>query len=309
MIYRYLPAAFNTLLAICFLTILSASATAQSLANNYSDIKPGSILFFNRFTSNPINTLQGDTQINLTNHHQSKAIDLHFYIVDGSSCSVADFGTSLNSSQTISFLMSDFDPGIFGYLIVVAEELGIPSQHNWLTGTALVREFDGRQGVLSAVSIGKLSAGPIAPEPDGDYRLKFNGSVYEKLPQVLAISSVDSQVSTTSYMYIYTPSTNVYTGNTSSITVTTLLFDDNSRSLSGSFTVGCYRQDSFVTVFNRGGGINRHIPAGRTGWIRMAASGGPILGSVITRNAMFQGGYNIPAISLYGSHEISVPNF
>jgi len=304
---RYLPAAI--LFFFCSLSTLPVIVNAQSLSNNYSDIKPGSILFFNRFTSNPVNTLQGDTQINITNHNQSKGIDIHFYIVDGSSCSVADFGSSLNASQTISFLMSDFDPGIFGYLIVVAEDLGVPTQHNWLTGTSLVREFDGRQGALSAVSIGKLSAGPITPDPDGEYRLKFNGSVYEKLPQILAIPSVDSQVSTTSYLYIYTPSTNVYVGSSSSITVSTLLYNDASQSLSGSFSVGCYRQDSFFTVFNRGGGINRHIPAGRTGWIRMSASGGPILGSVITRNAMFQGGYNLPAISLYSNHEISVPNF
>ncbi|MEY4168573.1 MAG: hypothetical protein RIR52_2397 [Acidobacteriota bacterium] len=304
---RYLPAAI--VFFFCSLSTLPVIVNAQSLSNNYSDIKPGSILFFNRFTSNPVNTLQGDTQINLTNHNQSKAIDLHFYVVDGSSCSVADFGTALNASQTITFLMSDFDPGIFGYLIVVAEDLGVPIQHNWLTGTALIREFDGRQGALSAVSIGKLTSGPITPDPDGEYRLKFNGSVYEKLPQVLAISSVDSQVSTTSYLYIYTPSTNVYVGSSSSISVATLLFNDASQSLSGSFSVGCYRQDSFITVFNRGGGINRHIPAGRTGWIRMSASGGPILGSVIMRNSLFQGGYNIPAISLYSSHEIVVPNF
>lgn len=312
MSYRNLPAAIAMAVSICALSALTATVNAQSsLTNNFSDIKPGSILFFNRFTSNPINTMQGDTQINLTNHHQSKGIDLHFYIVDGSSCSVADFGTSLNASQTISFLTSDFDPGIFGYMIVVAEDLGVPTQHNWLTGTALVREFDGRQGALSAVSIGKLSAGPISPDTDGIYRLKFNNLVtgYERLPQILAITSIDSQVTTTSYLYIYTPSTDVYTGSSSSITVTTLLYDDASRSLSGSFSVGCYRQDSFTTLFNRGGGINRHIPAGRTGWLRMSGSGGPILGSVITRNSTFQGSYNLPAISLYGSHEIAVPNF
>jgi len=311
MSYRNLPTAIAMAVAICALSALTTKVNAQTtcLQNNFSDIKPGSILFFNRFTSNPINPMQGDTQINLTNHHQSKGIDLHFFIVDGSSCSVADFGTSLNASQTISFLTSDFDPGIFGYMIVVAEDLGVPTQHNWLTGTALVREFDGRQGALSAVSIGKLSAGPISPDADGSYRLKFNNSVYERLPQILAISSVDSQVTTTSYLYIYTPSTDVYTGSSSSITVTTLLYDDASRSLSGSFSVGCYRQDSFSTIFNRGGGINRHIPAGRTGWIRMSGSGGPILGSVITRNAMFQGGYNLPAISLYSNHEIEIPVF
>jgi len=309
MSYRNLSTTIRSLITISILALLPVIVEAQSLSNNYSDIKPGSVLFFNRFTSNPVNQMLGDTQINLTNLNQSKAIDLHFYLIDGSSCSVADFGSSLNASQTISFLMSDFDPGIFGYMIVVAEDAGLPTQHNWLTGIAQVREFDGRQGILSAISIGKLTAGPIAPDLDGQYRLKFNGAVYEKLPQVLAVPSFDSQVTTTSFLYIYSPSPNIYTGDTNTVTLSTLLYNDASQSLSGSFSLTCYRQDSFMTIFNRGGGINNRVPAGRTGWIRMASSSAPILGSVISRNSVFQGGYNLPAVSLYGSFEILVPNF
>lgn len=309
MSYRHLSAAIRNIITIGFLTLVPVIVEAQSLSNNYSDIKPGSVLFFNRYTSNPLNQMLGDSQINITNLNQSKPIDLHFYMVDGSSCSVADFGSSLNSSQTISFLMSDFDPGIFGYIIVVAEDAGLPTQHNWLTGTALVREFDGRQGILSAISIGKLTSGPITPDLDGLYRLKFNGAVYERLPQILAVPSFDSQVTTTSFLYIYSPSPNVYTGDTNTVTLSTLLYNDASQSLSGSFSLTCYRQDSFMTIFNRGGGINNRVPAGRTGWIRMSSSSAPILGSVISRNTVFQGGYNLPAVSLYGSYEILVPNF
>ncbi|MFM8393888.1 MAG: hypothetical protein ACKOB4_08195 [Acidobacteriota bacterium] len=309
MSYRNLSTTIRSLITISILALLPVIVEAQSLSNNYSDIKPGSVLFFNRFTSNPVNQMLGDTQINLTNLNQSKAIDLHFYLIDGSSCSVADFGSSLNASQTISFLMSDFDPGIFGYMIVVAEDAGLPTQHNWLTGIAQVREFDGRQGILSAISLGKLTAGPIAPDLDGQYRLKFNGAIYEKLPQVLAVPSFDSQVTTTSFLYIYSPSPNIYTGDTNTVTLSTLLYNDASQSLSGSFSLTCYRQDSFMTIFNRGGGINNRVPAGRTGWIRMASSSAPILGSVISRNSVFQGGYNLPAVSLYGSFEILVPNF
>jgi len=219
MSYRNLSTTIRSLITISILALLPVIVEAQSLSNNYSDIKPGSVLFFNRFTSNPVNQMLGDTQINLTNLNQSKAIDLHFYLIDGSSCSVADFGSSLNASQTISFLMSDFDPGIFGYMIVVAEDAGLPTQHNWLTGIAQVREFDGRQGILSAISIGKLTAGPIAPDLDGQYRLKFNGAIYEKLPQVLAVPSFDSQVTTTSFLYIYSPSPNIYTGDTNTVTL------------------------------------------------------------------------------------------
>lgn len=311
MTYRNLPSSFKNILIIALLAMLPGAAAAQSLSNNYSDTKPGSVLFFNRFTSNPVNTQLGDTQINITNLNQSRAIMLHFYLVDGSSCSVADFGSSLKASQTISILMSDYDPGIFGYLIVVAEDMetGLPTQHNWLAGTALVREFDGRQGIISAISIGKLTAGPIIQDPDGLYRLKFNGGVYERLPSVLAVPSFDSQVSTTSYLYIYSPSNSMYAGEANTITVSTLLYNDASASLSGSFSLTCYRQDSFTTTFSRGGGINNRVPPGRTGWIRIQSSSAPILGSVIARNMMFQGGYNLTAVTLFGSYEIIVPNF
>jgi hypothetical protein len=311
MTYRNLSNIFKTILAVAFLAIVPGMGMAQTLSNNYSDIKPGSILFFNRFTSNPTNPLLGDTQINITNLNQSKSIALHFYMVDGSSCSVADSGTSLAPSQTISYLMSDYDPGIFGYLIVVAQDMetGLPTQHNWLAGTSLVREFDGRQAVLSAISIGKLTIGNITADPDGLYRLKFNGATYEKLPQTLAVTSFDSQVSTTSFMYIYSPSSNIYVGEANTASISTLLFNDSSQSLSGSFSLTCYRQDSFMTFFSRGGGINRHVTPGRTGWIRLHSSSAPILGSVISRNSMFQGGFNLTAIALFGNHEIVVPNF
>jgi len=295
---------------IAALTVLQTVSMAQSLQNNYSDLKPGSVLFFNRYTSSPLSSTLGDTQINITNFHQSRAVNLHFFFVDGSSCSVADSGTSLAANQTATFMMSESDPGTYGYIIVVAsnDTGGLPFQFNYLAGTAYVRESDGRQGTLQAISIGKLSLGDITPDPtDGKYKLKFNGTDYEKFPYVAAISSVESQTTSTGYLYIYSPSTNLYYGETTTVNVSTLLFDDSSVSTSSSFTLTCYRQDSLSTLFSRSGGINRRIPAGRTGWIRMSGGGGPILGSVIFRNALFGGGYNLHAISLYGSHEIILP--
>lgn len=316
MTYRNLSNIFKTILAVAFLAIVPGMGMAQT--NNFSDIKPGSILFFNRYTSNPINPLLGDTQINITNLNQNKAVALHFYMIDGSSCSVADSGTSLAPSQTLTYLMSDFDPGTFGYMIVVAENAGtdtipgtgLPTQHNWLAGTAMVREFDGRQAILSAISIAKVSAGDIAPDPDGQYRLKFNGAIYDKLPQTLAIPSFDSPVSTTTFLYVYAPSTNIYVGDATAASIFALVFNDASGSpLSGSFSLTCYRQDSLANYF-RGGGVTRQVPnSGRTGWVRLHSANAPILGSVISRNSMFQGGYNLTAIALFGNHEIVVPNF
>ncbi len=295
------------LMIVATFVLLTPAAGAQSLQNNYSDLKPSSILFFNRYTSNPANPLQGDTQFNLTNFNQSSEAFIHLYLIDGSTCGVADFGFSLTPNQTASILMSDYDPGIFGYMIAVAVGTsGKPTQFNWLAGTTYIRETDGRQAVLQAIGIAKLSSGDITPV-NGEYKIRFNGADYEKLPSVLAVTSFDSQVVSSSSLYIYSPPTNLYFGDVTSVNVFTLLYDDAEKSRSSSFTINCYRGESFLSLFNRGGGINNHVPAGRTGWMRFSASGGPILGSVIGRGPVFGGGYNLHAIGLYGSHEIVVP--
>jgi hypothetical protein len=298
-----------------WMTLLSLPGLtfAQSLTNNYSDTKPGSILFFNRFSSNPVNPVQGDTQISITNFNQSASISLHFYLVDGGSCSVANFGTSLTQAQTTSFLMSDYDPGVFGYLIVVAESLmtGRPTQFNWLGGVAHIRENDGRIGALPAISIGKVSGGDITPDPSTmEFKLRFNGSDYERLPTILAVTNFDSQISVSSMLYIYSPPTDLYFGdNSGTVNVFCLIYNDTEQSRSSSFSLTCYRQDTLVNLFNRSGGINQHVPPGRSGWIRLSGSGSPILGSLITRSTRFGGGYNLHAISLLGGHEIRVPVF
>jgi hypothetical protein len=286
---------------------------AQTNSNNYSDSKPGSVLFFNRFSSNPVNPAQGDTQISITNFNQSAPISLHFFLVDGGTCSVANFGTSLTQSQTTSFLMSDYDPGVFGYLIVVAESMttGRPTNFNWLGGVAHIRENDGRIGALSAISIAKVSAGDITPDPaTSDFKLRFNGSDYDRLPTVLAVTSFDSQVSVSSFLYIYSPPTDLYFGESgNTVNIFCLIFNDTEQSRSSSFSLSCYRQDSLTNIFNRSGGINQHVPPGRSGWIRLSGSGSAILGSLITRSSRFGGGYNLHAITLLGSHEIRVPVF
>ena len=297
--------------------LLLSLATPQILTfaqtNSYSDSKPGSILFFNRFSSNPVNPAQGDTQISITNFYQSAPISLHFFLVDGGTCSVANFGTMLTQAQTTTFLMSDYDPGVFGYLIVVAESMtsGRPTSFNWLGGVAHIRENDGRIGALPAISIAKVSAGDVSPDPvTSELKLRFNGSEYDRLPTVLAVTSFDSQVSVSSFLYIYSPPTNLYFGESgNTVNIFCLIFNDTEQSRSSSFSLNCYRQDSLTNIFNRSGGINQHVPPGRSGWIRLSGSGSAILGSLMTRSSRFGGGYNLHAITLLGNHEIRVPVF
>lgn len=307
--FRYL---INSALMVAALTLMTTAAFAQAypIGNSHlSDMKPGSVLFFNRYSSNPTNPQQGDTQINITNISQTLSASIHLFLVDAGSCSIADSFMGLTPNQTGSFLASDFDPGFQGYIVAVATGGGGPTQQNTLIGTAFIRETDGSTGYLQAIAIAKRSAGDVIPDIDGNTSLVFNGVEYEQLPTVLALATFNSQTTDSTNLAIYSPSSNLIIGAVSTVSVFSLLYNDVEVALSSSFTISCYRYGTLTALFNRGGGINRHVPAGRTGWIRFTASGRPILGSVLGRGPVFNGAHNLHAITLLSSYTIQVPSF
>jgi len=289
----------NFVLVLCGLTIFSATCLAQAYPigpSHLSDIKPGSVLFFNRYTSNPSNPQMGDTQINITNTSQNSDITLHLFLVDGSSCSVADSFISLTQNQTASFLTSDFDPGIVGYIVAVAVGGG-PIQFNFLIGDAFIRENDGRTYNLPAVAVAKRTADPV-PSGDGTSTLNFDGSDYEQLPASLALSSFNSQTTDSTQVFLYSPAANLIVGTSpSTITLFTLVYDDTERVFSTTVRVTCYGTISLGSLRVAGGNLNNLVPNGRTGWIRFNGGGRAVLGAVVQRGPVFLGGHNLHALT------------
>lgn len=303
----------NLTFVVCALAMFGTVAFAQYPIGQSSigDMKPGSVLFYSRYSSNPANPSMGDTQINITNVNQSTAAQVHLFMVDGATCSVADSFVGLTPNQTASFLVSDYDPGISGYIVAVAVGGGGsgPSQFNHLIGSEFIRETNGVTAYLQAMTVAKRSAGGVDPDANGQTVLNFNGVDYEQLPSSLAVATFNSQTVDSNMLSIFSPSTNLMIGGVTSTSVFTLLYNDAEVAISSSFTVNCYLYNSFTALFNRGGGINRHVPSGRTGWIRMTATSRPILGSVLGRGPVFVGGHNLHALSLLGSYSIIVPGF
>lgn len=311
MIQQTLRRFINLTFVVCALAMFGTVAFAQYPIGQSSvgDMKPGSVLFYSRYSSNPANPAMGDTQINITNVNQSAAAQVHLFMVDGATCSIADSFVGLTPNQTASFLVSDYDPGISGYIVAVAVGGGGPTQFNHLIGSEFIRETNGITAYLQAMTVAKRSAGDVQPDGNGQTALNFNGVDYEQLPNSVAVSTFNSQSVDSSMLSLFSPSTNLMIGGVVSASVFTLLYNDAEVALSSSFTVNCYLYNSFVALFNRGGGINRHVPSGRTGWIRMTSSSRPLLGSVFGKGPVFVGGHNLHALSLLSSYSIIVPSF
>jgi hypothetical protein len=291
-------------LVITILSLFHVAALAQKIGN---DLQPGSVLFFHRYTSDPNNPQLSDTQINITNINPVENAFVHLFLVDGDSGQMADYGLSLAPNQTLSFLTSEMDPGVNGYIVAVATDGGsLPIQNNSLIGTALIRENDGHQVVLPAFSVAKISPGPVAKDDEG-VTLRFNGVEYERLPGSLAVTSFNSETADASSLVVYSPARNLVSGATETINFYSLLFDESQRSIPSNFSVRGYRADLLSTFFNRQGGITRHSPLPKRGWIRLSAGSLPIFGSVITRGAGFTSAYNLPALTLLPSFEIRIP--
>ncbi len=297
----------NSILVVCALALVSVSALAQA-SPALSDMKPGSVLFFNRYTSNPSSPQQNDTQINITNTSQNAFASIHLFLIDGATCSVADSFIGLTPNQTASFLVSDFDPGITGYMVAVAVDGG-PTQFNYLIGDEYIREADGRQANLAAVAIAKRSYGNVEPD-NGVATLNFDGKEYDQLPNSVALSSFNSQVTDLTEVYIYTPSANLATGEAPGTTTAfTLVYDDVENVFSTTVRFQCYGTIRLNSLRIAAGGLNRIVPAGRTGWIRFNGSGRPLLGASIQRGPVFMGGHNLHALTLLSNYSISIPSF
>ena len=284
---------------------LMIGGSFAALAQDPNDLKPGSVLFFNRYTSDGAQPDRENTQINLTNTHATQSVTLHLFAVEGSSCSIADGFMNLTPNQTAQFFASDFDPGVQGYLIAVAYSAYGPRQFNYLLGTAYVWQADGKQADLPALAVQKLNT-VVHNGSDSVVNLVFDGVNYGRLPSTVALSSFNSQVTDQTCLYLYSPS-NLVTGNNSQFSVFMLVYNDREVANSTSATVRCYTEVKLSSL-RVIGTINGFIPAGSTGWIKLSASR-PLLGASLSKNRQFAGGRNLSCLALLPNWTIAVPNF
>jgi hypothetical protein len=155
--------------------------------------KAGSVLFFHRYTSDSANPSNVNTLVSLTNANPRDGVTLRLFFVRD--CTVSSQFLNLAANQTRTLLMSVEDPDKTGYIVAVAvNSQGLPTQFNWLIGTASVRDAAGHEAAYNAVGVAKRTAGAAPSNEDSTTaEIKFNDADYDRLPQLIAIDNIQNQ--------------------------------------------------------------------------------------------------------------------
>lgn len=284
------------------------------------DQKPGSVLFFNIYTSSPSNH-QADTELSLTNVNATESAFVHlFFVAEG--CSVADSFVCLTPNQTASFLASDVDPGITGYIIAIASDrLGRPLSFNYLIGGEHVKFASGHAASLGAESYSALFNG-VLPGVEANAvsaTMAFDGVRYNAAPRQVALDHFRSPAEGNSTMLILNRfGGSLAVGAATLGSLLGVLYDDVENAFSFQGRGGCQLRvlfsDDFPATTPK---LSQAIPAGRMGWLRlMTRDEEALTGAVINFNpgaatdkrGAFNGGRNLHHLR-FGSATFTKPVF
>jgi len=321
----------HALLALFALVVMSSFALAADPGllypptSEFSDQKAGSVLIYNVYTSGATSGTTQNTRVNITNTSTSSSAAVHlFFVSDG--CSIADSFICLTNTQTATFLSSDVDPGVSGYIVAVATDaLGCPVAFNWLIGDEYVKFTTGHAANLGAEAFAALYNGSL-PGCDANSttaNIDFNGVVgagYNRVPRVLAGDNVPSRADGNDTLVIVNRiAGNLATGASTLTTLFGLFYDDSESVLSFSISGSCQLRNSLSNTFPRlTPRFETYIPAGRSGWFKIynQLTDAGILGAIINLNTnagtsagAFSGGHNLHALTLSAANTYTIPVF
>lgn len=316
---------------------LPGSATDAAQGLGISENKLGSVLFFNYYTSDALSS-QVNTRFNITNVHPTQDIVIHVFFVDSVTCGIADAFMCLTGNQTTTFLASDLDPNVTGYLVAVAvDSEGRPVSFNFLAGDELVVTSTAHRFGLAAMAIARRDGNYASPvNSDGvTSTMFFNGAQYDYLPYTMVLDSFPSQVGAVgapladTRIYVYSPVHNLVTGgNSFAGTLFFLMHDDAERTYSGQLPLNCYlaSDKQRITSVRTSPPLNIIVPTGRTGWAAFFANGAqtidcdtsgatitlatvPLMGATATRVGSFTGGHNLRYATTFNApgYSIKIP--
>lgn len=293
-------------------------------ASQGSDQKAGSVLVFPFYSSIGTNSTRENTRFNLTNSEPTRRVAVHLFFIQDDAAAVADAFVCLTPNQTTSFLASDFDPDIAGYLIAIAvdERTGCPINFNFLIGDEFVKLSSGHAANLAAIAFAALTGAP--PACDGNSvtsEIRFDDVSYNAVPRVLAVDSILSAVDGNSTLLIVDRiGGNLGTGVSTVGQLFGILYDDEEHAYSfeRSTTRRQFRAILSSADFPRTvPRFTNVVPAGRTGWMKFwRDDDGGIVGAVINFNpnaaassSAFNQGHNLHHLTLTTNSSFIIPVF
>ena len=296
--------------AVVKFTDLKLCAVSAASANDSQ--KPGSVLFFNRYTSSASNRQREDTVLNLTNANPGASAFVRMFLVSSATCEVAEVSFCLAAQQTVSLRMSDIDPGSKGYLVALASDAnGRPVQFNWLIGNAVLKS-GAVTAVLAAYSVAKRSDGAVAPDGNNLSELIFDNVNYDRLPAQIAFDSVASQVNglNATQLSLYRPMPNLagsVVGGVVQLTGFGLGAQNQTVTTTGTLALSCYTEANVSALRLAPITISNLIQPGSTAWLTAATSDlQPLLGTQIN-SGEFNQGMPARALTFATEYRIKVP--
>lgn len=315
--HKFFPLLFKLFAFAVWPMIIATSVLAADPGNSFptsaagSDQKAGSILVYNVYTSGAANSNSHNARITITNSSDSSISYIHLFFVEGATCSVADSYICLTPSQTATFLASDIDPGITGYLIALAvDQQGCPVKHNFLLGDLYVKFPTGHVGNLAAVSFAaqyNVFAGCNAASSTATLYFDVAGTPdsYNPLPRTVAADNIPDRSSNNETLLILNRiGGNLGIGVGAIGNIAGLLYDDGENAVSFTFNAStCQFRNTLSNNFPRTAPrFDVIIPAGHSGWMKFYTDNTAIglLGATINSNP----GSNATPNAFNGAHNL-----
>jgi hypothetical protein len=253
---------------------------------------------------------------------------VHLFFVDGNTCSVTDSYACLTPNQTVSFVMSDLDPGVTGYLIAIATDAaGCPIHFNALIGDAYIKFATGHSANLGAIAVPALPglANLSCPNPNDSAStvVKFDGVSYAQLPRQLAISNLAARANGNDTILVLDRIGGNLSSNAAALgSIFGLLYDDAEKPFSFAFgATTCQFRAAISNNFPRTAPrFETIIPASRSGWMKLTSSdNGAIVGAALNFNAIagnpanaaaaFNHGHNLHMLDFSATATLTIPVF
>lgn len=282
----------------------------------------GSVLFFNIFSSST-NTSAENTRIGLTNIEPSRTAYVHLFFVDGATGGVADSFVCLTPGQTTSFLASDLDPNLAGYIIAVAVDLqGCPINFNYLIGDEYVKLASGHAANLGAQAVMAVGNLPACNPATVTAILSFDGTQFSAMPRILALDHLPSRADGNDTLLILNRIGGILTaGTVAPGTLFGTLFDDTETGVSFNLAMNAGQFRAVLSNFTlrTNPRPDTLIPAGRSGWMKMWLDDGTSALTALTGVAInfnlnsrvnasaYNQGHNLHALGLTDTVKLTVP--